>query len=187
MAQLEYAQAIAEIRALIGWLLEQGCPAVAVWGNSYGGALAGLTACCDARLSGAVLVAPGLDMNVFLSAASQLAWPGLREQLLRQRPALEALNRTVLNLVNARPLIQKENILLVAAIHDLFVQSQSVEALWQAWGRPDMWRLAHGHASKSLSLGLPARIVCWLSLRLKSTAAETDVCGRGLSPGVKPS
>src|SRR5262249_19779881 len=39
-AQVCYAQAIAEIRALIGWLLEEGCPTVAVWGNSYGGALA---------------------------------------------------------------------------------------------------------------------------------------------------
>jgi pimeloyl-ACP methyl ester carboxylesterase len=69
MAQIEYAQAIAEIRALIGWLLAEGCPAVTVWGNSYGGALAGLTACHDARLAAAVLAAPGLDMNVFLSAA----------------------------------------------------------------------------------------------------------------------
>jgi pimeloyl-ACP methyl ester carboxylesterase len=81
MAQIDYAQAIAEIRALIGWLLVGGCPAVALWGNSYGGALAGLTACYDARLSAAVLVAPGLDMNVFLSTARQIVWPGLREEL----------------------------------------------------------------------------------------------------------
>jgi hypothetical protein len=31
------AQAVAEVRALMGWLLEQGCPAVALWGASYGG------------------------------------------------------------------------------------------------------------------------------------------------------
>lgn len=43
MVETEYAQAVAEIRALTGWLLAEGCPAVALWGNSYGGALAGLT------------------------------------------------------------------------------------------------------------------------------------------------
>jgi hypothetical protein len=42
------AQAVVEIRALTGWLLEQGCPAVALWGGSYGGWLAGLTVCRDA-------------------------------------------------------------------------------------------------------------------------------------------
>jgi pimeloyl-ACP methyl ester carboxylesterase len=60
MADIGYAQAIAEIRALTGWLLEEGCPAVALWGNSYGGALSGMMACCDARLSAVVLAAPGL-------------------------------------------------------------------------------------------------------------------------------
>jgi pimeloyl-ACP methyl ester carboxylesterase len=168
IAQIEYAQAIAEIRALTGWILEQGCPAVAVWGNSYGGALAGLTADHDARLSAAVLTAPGLDLNVFLSAAKQVVWPGLREELLRQQPACEALNQTALNLTTGQPCIPKENILLIEAIHDLFVQRKSMEALWQAWGQPDIWRLPHGHASKSLLPGLARRILRWLTPRLLS-------------------
>jgi pimeloyl-ACP methyl ester carboxylesterase len=166
MAEMEYAQAVAEIRAFTGGLLAEGCPAVALWGNSYGGALAGLTACHDARLSAAVLVAPGLDMNVFLSAAKQIVWPGLREELLRQQPACEALNRTALNLTNTRPCIPRENILLIEAIHDLFVNRNSMEALWQAWGQPDIWRLPHGHASKSLSPGLTGRVLRWLAPRL---------------------
>jgi dienelactone hydrolase len=174
MAQIDYAQAIAEIRALIGWLLEEGSPAVALWGNSYGGALAGLTACHDARLSAVVLAAPGLDMNVFLSAARQVVWPGLREELLRQQPACEALNQTVLNLTTARPRIPKDNILLIEAIHDLFVRRASMEALWQAWGQPDIWRLPHSHASKSLSPGLPGRILRWLAPRLEDPATRTS-------------
>ena len=166
MAEIDYAQAIAEIRALTGWLLKEGCPAVALWGNSYGGALAGLTACYDARLSAAILVAPGLDMNVFLSAARQIVWPGLREELLRQQPACEALNLTALNLTNTRPCIPKENILLIEAIHDLFVDRKSMEALWHAWGQPDIWRLPHSHASKCLVPGLTSRVLRWLSPRL---------------------
>jgi hypothetical protein len=37
-----FAQAVAEIRALTGWLLGEGCPAVALAGASYGGWLAGI-------------------------------------------------------------------------------------------------------------------------------------------------
>jgi acetyl esterase/lipase len=170
MAEIDYAQAIAEIRALTGWLLEQGCPTVALWGNSYGGALAGLAACYDARLSAAVLVAPGLDMNVFLSAAKQIVWPGLREKLLRHQPAFETLNQTALNLTTLRPRIPKENILLIEAIYDLFVDRTSMEALWQAWGQPDIWRLPHSHATKSLLPGLPAHVLRWLAPRLKGSA-----------------
>jgi len=166
MVEMEYAQAVAEIRALTGWLLGEGCPAVALWGNSYGGALAGLTACHDARLSAVVLVAPGLDMNVFLSAAKQIVWPGLREELLRQQPACDALNRTALNLTTMRPRLPRENILLIEAIHDLFVDRKSMEALWHAWGKPDIWRLPHGHASKSLLPGLTGRVLRWLVPRL---------------------
>jgi dienelactone hydrolase len=173
-AQISYSQAITEIRALTGWLLAEGCPAVALWGNSYGGALAGLTACHDTRLSAAVLAAPGLDMNVFLSAARQIVWPGLREELLKEQPAREALNRTALNLTNTRPCIPKENILLIEAIHDLFVDRKSMESLWHAWEQPDIWRLPHSHASRILSLGLTDRVLRWLAPRLNAPAVRKE-------------
>jgi hypothetical protein len=59
-------------------------------------------------------------MNVFISTATQIVWSNLREQLLKQQPACEALNRTALNLTTLRPCIPKENILLIEAVHDLF-------------------------------------------------------------------
>ena len=156
---------------------------MALWGNSYGGALAGLMACHDTRLSAAVLAAPGLDMNVFLSAAKQIVWPGLREKLLKQRPACEALNRTPLNLTNVRPCIPKENILLIEAIYDLFVDRKSMEALWHAWEQTDIWRLPHSHASRILSPGLTNRVLRWLAPRLDvgqglphPTRDETGTC-----------
>ena len=42
-----FAQAVAEIRALTGWLLDQGCPSVALFGISLGGWFAGLAATRD--------------------------------------------------------------------------------------------------------------------------------------------
>src|SRR5882762_7082896 len=41
---------IAEIRALTGWLLREGCPAVALWGYSMGAGDAGMAVFHDARL-----------------------------------------------------------------------------------------------------------------------------------------
>ena len=141
-------------------------------GQLLGGALAGLSACHEARLSAAVLSAPGLDLNVFLSAAKQVVWGGLREELLKQQPACDALNQTVLNLATTRPCIPKDGILLIEAIHDLWVQRESMEALWQAWGQPDIWRLPHSHSSRSLVPGLAGRVPCWLAPRLENLTVE---------------
>jgi pimeloyl-ACP methyl ester carboxylesterase len=52
-----FAQSVAEIRALTGWLLEQGCASVALCGLSLGGWFAGLGAirqAVSALLSGSV-------------------------------------------------------------------------------------------------------------------------------------
>src|SRR5262249_54654961 len=58
-----FAQAVAEIRALTGWLLNQGCPSVALLGFSLGGWLAGLTATRDSRVKAIVLAMPGVRRN----------------------------------------------------------------------------------------------------------------------------
>jgi hypothetical protein len=117
------------------------------------------------------MAAPGLRMSVQLSIAKQLIWPRVRRELQRQRPAFEALDSTPMNLTTTRPVISKEKILLIEAIHDLFVERKSVEELWQAWEQPDIWRLPHSHASKSLSRGLTGRILGWLSPRLEKRSA----------------
>jgi len=164
------AQAVAEIRALIGWLLGEGCPAVALWGLSRGGWLAGMTICHDARLAAAVLAASGVRLT--LTYAEQIAWPRLRKAMMGQRAAHEALNQTLLNLTLAQPVIPKENILLLEGIHDLFVRSENLEELWQAWGRPEIWRLPCGHISFPSGPGFHDRVLCWLTPRLDKPALQ---------------
>ena len=60
-----FGQGVAEIRSLTGWLLNQGCPSIALFGISLGGWLAGLTATGDSRLKAviprAARRAPGLS------------------------------------------------------------------------------------------------------------------------------
>ena len=158
------AQSVAEIRALIGWLLDEGCPSVALLGFSFGGWLAGLTACSDSRIACAVLTVPA----VRLLSAQPVVWRRARETLQALRPAQEAMDTTRLNLILSTPVIPKENILLIEGIHDLFAERQPIEELWQKWQQPEIWRLPHGHISGLFVPGLTGRVLDWLAPRLEA-------------------
>jgi pimeloyl-ACP methyl ester carboxylesterase len=163
-----FAQAVAEIRGLSGWLLAEGCPAVALVGVSLGAYLAGLTGCGDARLASIVMAIPGTRMGLMLSQAEQVVGRRVREVIRRRRAACEELDRTPLNLTLARPAISKENVLLIEGMYDLMGWGAPIE-LWQSWGQPEIWRLPQGHISTGLTAlmpGLPGRILRWLSPRL---------------------
>jgi dienelactone hydrolase len=166
------AQAVSEIRALTGWFIGEGCPAVTLWGISCGGWLTGLTACCDARLASVVLTVPGVRTN--LSIAKLILRRKIRGAMQGKREAYEALNQTSWNLTSSEPAIPKENILLIEATHDLFAPKEAIGELWQKWGQPEIWRLPQGHVG--LALGLPAltgRVLRWLRLGLAAPVART--------------
>ncbi len=158
------AQAIAEMRALTGWLLREGCPAVALWGISLGAWLAGLAVCRDARWAAVVLTAPVVRME---RAIEELAFGRSIRRALQGR----RLEADTLNLTSGRPAIPRENILLIEATHDLFVPRETIEELCQAWGRPDLWRLPCGHISFMGAPGLTGRVLRWLAPRLAAPAA----------------
>ncbi len=158
------AQNVAEIRALTGWLLDEGCPSVGLLGFSFGGWLAGLTACSDARIACAVLTVPGVRM----SNSPPVVWRRVRETLQALRPAHEAMDTTRLNLTLSTPVIPKENILFIEGIHDLLAERQPIEELWQKWQQPEIWRLPHGHVSAQLRLCLMGRVLRWLAPRLEA-------------------
>ena len=160
----DLAQNVAEIRALTGWLLDEGCPSVALLGFSFGGWLAGLTACSEPRIACAVLTVPGVRMR----CSQPVVWRRVRETLQTLRPAHEAMDTTRLNLILSTPVIPKENILLIEGIHDLFADRQAIEELWQTWQQPEIWRLPHGHVSAQFVLGLMGRVLRWLASRLEA-------------------
>jgi pimeloyl-ACP methyl ester carboxylesterase len=162
-----YAQAVAEIHGLSGWLLAEGCPAVALVGVSLGAYLAGLTGCGDARLASIVMAIPGTRMGLMLSQAEQVVGRRVREVILRCRAACDELDRTPLNLTLARPAISKDNVLLIEGMYDLMGWGTPIE-LRQSWGQPDIWRLPHGHISTALIPGLTDRILRWLAPRLEA-------------------
>ena len=165
----EIAQSVAEIRALTGWLLTEGCPSVGLLGFSHGGWLAGLTACADARINCAVLAVPRVGMRCF----QPVVWRRVRRLLQSLRPAQEAMDATRLNLISSAPAIPKENILLIEGTHNLFTGTQPIEDLWVKWQQPEIWWLPHGHVSALFMPGLITRIVRWLALRLDKPVNES--------------
>jgi hypothetical protein len=158
------AQNVAEIRALTGWLLAEGCPSVGLAGGSFGGWTAGLTACSDARIACAVLAVPGVRTRF----SPPVVWPWVRKALQALGPAHEAMDTTRLNLTLSTPVIPKENILLIEGVYDLLAETseQSIEELWQKWQQPEIWRLPHGHISLWFVPGLMGRVLRWLAARL---------------------
>jgi pimeloyl-ACP methyl ester carboxylesterase len=161
-----FAQAIAEIRALTGWLLAQGCPSVALFGISLGGWFAGLTATCDTRLSAVVLAVPGVRPNYRFTRYERVIWKSVRETLKKRMAVCEALDKTPLNLTLGKPVIPKEKILLIQGRYDLFVEPECTEELWQKWNQPEIWRLSHGHVSWMFVPGVMGRVLRWLAPRL---------------------
>ena len=140
---------------------------MALWGVSWGASLAGLSACRDPRLAAVVLSIPAVRFNTNVQLAflrsSREAWESLR-------PALDRLNLTSINLTLSRPAIPANRILLIEALYDLCVGSEPVEQLWQAWGKPDIWRLAHGHVTFLAARGITQRVLHWLAPRCEEHA-----------------
>jgi pimeloyl-ACP methyl ester carboxylesterase len=161
------AQAIAEIRALTGWLLGEGCTAVALWGYSMGAWYAGMAACRDVRLASVVLGAPCARMNPWMQ--ERAVRPRTRARLPMVRDLCEKLNLTAMNLTTTQLATSGENILLIEGIYDLMCPKDDIEDLWQTWGRPDIWRLPHGHVGVCCGLvrGLTDHVLDWLASRLK--------------------
>jgi pimeloyl-ACP methyl ester carboxylesterase len=165
-------QAIAEIRALTGWLLDQGCPSVALLGISLGGWLAGLTATRDTRLKAIILVAPRVRSNYGVMRGEHVLWTAVRKALARRKPALEAWDKTPTNLTLSEPVIPKENILFIQGCHDLFATPEYTGELWQKWDQPEIWRLPHGHFSLMFVPGLTRRVLRWLEPRLNNATTR---------------
>jgi dienelactone hydrolase len=167
-----FGQAVAEIRALTGWLLNQGCPSVALFGFSLGGWLAGLTATRDSRLKAIVLAMPGVRRDYRAIRGEGILWTSTRKALERQKAAREALDKTPMNLTLSQPVIPKENILLIQGRYDLLVEAEQTEELWQSWKKPEIWRLAHGHISWMGASGLTSRVLDWLAPRLNEASVK---------------
>jgi dienelactone hydrolase len=158
-------QALAEIQSFVNWLSAQECPFIGLWGISLGGWLVGLTICSDARIGCAVLTVPAARLDRIIEDTAFCKT--IRQALRDQRVDLHNLN-----LDSKRPEISKDNILLVEAEYDLFVDKRTLEELWRAWDQPEIWRFPQGHISVLWQPGLPKRAARWISTKAAARALK---------------
>lgn len=131
-------RSIAEHRALFGFLEKAGCSRMGLWGYSLGGWLAGLLSCHDPRVDSLVIGTPMCDIRA--TVANLGFCRPVRESLRR-----EPLDISALNLTNHPPFVPLDRMLLYVGAYDQFIPADSLEALWQAWGRPERRIEPHGH------------------------------------------
>lgn len=140
-------QSVLDIMAVINWLKQRGAPQIGMFGVSYGGMLSGLMACVEPQVDFTIMVAPPADMGeVFfesrLGRQFEAENPRAREVLTKYRGVLDRFA-----LVNLKPLVATENILLIEGIYDGMVPVPLIEKLWRAWGEPEIRRYPQGHLS----------------------------------------
>jgi dienelactone hydrolase len=153
-------QALAEINALVNWLLGQGCPRVSLLGLSLGAWLAGLAACHDARLACAVLITPVSRMDRLID---EVAFCRPIREALKTQP----MDLSRLNLASCKPKLTRGCLLMVEADYDVFVPKETTQELWQAWGNPELWSLPHGHITVLGSSSMFKRAAKWVSVRMR--------------------
>lgn len=139
-------QSVADARSLIGWLKSLGCPWVGACGISLGGWLTGLVSCVDPRLSCAVLVTPiaRIDRTIESLAFCEPIRMGLDNE--------PHLHLEGLNLISHSPKVPRDQILILKSEHDLFAIPETIEELWNRWGKPHIYRYRRsGHISILLS------------------------------------
>lgn len=155
-------QSIADVRALVRWLHEQGCPSIGLFGLSFGGWLTGLLACHEPLLACAIPATPIVRMD-----------RGLRKlvfcHLLKQKLEQHDLNVSQFDLLAQKPVLPPDRILLLASQYDLFAPAESVEELWEQWNHPEIWRVSHGHISVLFSMKVMGRVCDWL---IQKTASK---------------
>lgn len=153
-------QAVADIRALAGWLEAEGFGPLGFWGISLGAWIGGLAAVAEERLSAGVLVAPVPRID---QAIENLEFC----RHIRASLAGNGLSSTRFNLKAYSSPVAPRNLLIVKPVYDLFARSESVEELWRAWGETDIWRVRHGHISVLFSVPVMLGTGRWLSRRLR--------------------
>jgi dienelactone hydrolase len=147
---------MADARALIAWLKQQGCPRIGLWGISLGAWLSGMLACTESRVDFVVLMTPVARMDRLIAEVDFCA--PIRRSLGGAKVQLDSLN-----LAARRPKVTPDNILVVASEHDLFAPIATIEELCEAWGGPELWRPRHGHISVLMSMPVMERTIRWVA------------------------
>lgn len=163
------AQALWDVRRLLGWLRERQAPAIGVYGVSLGGATAALLAGLEPRLSCVIAAMPAHDLiglarrhvPAFLFSLAErlgVAWDGV-ERLLR-----------VISPLALVPHVEHERRFLFGGLADRLVPPTHVSALWRHWDRPHLgW-----HEGSHVSFSFESKVRTLVNQALAATGMITN-------------
>jgi len=152
-------QSILDIRTLVRWARRQGYRRVGVAGVSLGGVLTMLTACAEPDLDFACPIVAHTNLSAALETAPILA--AMRRDLIRSNVSLNTVSDLMNRVGFARyPLaMDKERMLIVAAVDDVYLEPEFVLGDWERWGRPPIHWSGGGHM-----MIFPNMVPVWLRL-----------------------
>ena len=138
-------QNVIEARELTSWLLAAGHGPVGVSGLSMGGVLTLGLAALDERFAFAAPMVAHLDVGAVIGDGPALA--PVRAALARHgwspRQVTELMGSFGWN--ELQPAVPPERQMWVAARYDRFFRPRKVRALWERWGRPEIYWYEGGH------------------------------------------
>jgi hypothetical protein len=158
------AQAMWDIRRLLGWVRERGAPLVGTYGLSLGGYTTALLACLADELACVIAGIPLADL-------SRILWrhgPKLQLEYLKHvgiaQSDLDEVFRVVSPLA-MKPRAPREARMLFGGVADRLVTPDHVCDLWEHWERPHVVWAQSGH----MTFALDSRVEEGIEAVLRST------------------
>ncbi len=138
-------QSVMDVRTLVRWARDQGYERVGVSGVSLGGVVTMLTACAESDLDWACPLVADINLKAALENAPILG--AMRRDLTRSNLTLEKVGRILdeIGLGNYPLRMERERMLIVAAVDDLFLQPDPLLETWEKWGKPRIHWIPGAH------------------------------------------
>ncbi len=138
-------QSVMDVRTLVRWARDQGYRRVGVSGVSLGGVVTMLTACAEDDLDWACPLVADINLKAALENAPILG--AMRRDLTRANLTLDKVGAILDQIgLGDYPLrIERERMLIVAAVDDLFLQPDPLLETWEKWGKPRIHWIPGGH------------------------------------------
>jgi hypothetical protein len=165
------AQAVWDVRRLLGWLRAREAPAVGLYGLSLGGAIAALLAALEAELDCVVVGMPAVDLVHLARRHVPAPVRALAARLGFAWDAVARLLRVTSPLALA-PRVACERRFLFGGLADRLVPPGQICALWRHWERPRLAWLPGGHVS--LAVGTVGRALVEEALAATGLLAHAD-------------
>jgi len=141
-----FAQALFDVRRMIGWLRNRGAEQVGVWGVSLGGYTAALVAAFESDLDCVIAGIPPSDFaNVALDNQPWIM-QGFDIEFATDWQAVRQMTHMVSPLT-FDPVVPKERRYIYAGIADRVVKPDQSRALWRRWERPEILWYSGGHVA----------------------------------------